>query len=243
MASLGKLHHREGTSDLLAYDARQAVFHRLSSRPAHIPPLVYLPSARRARLLAVVGFVALLTVSSFAQVSPPSSFWGKTVIRISIKSDATVRAEDYAGQITQAVGDPLDAAKVSESLKRLYATGRFQELRAVAVPEAKGVALIFEGRAQYFVGIVRIAGSLGGLDPRALVAAARRSPTTSCLRRLTACKTPFERMGITAQKSNIASPKTRITRKRISLFQSPPGRRQYSRGFNSKGKRFIRLRG
>ena len=42
------------------------------------------------------------------------------------------------------LNEPLvDAAKVSESLKRLYATGRFQELRAVAVPEAKGVALIF----------------------------------------------------------------------------------------------------
>jgi outer membrane protein insertion porin family len=108
-----------------------------------------------------------------AQVSPPSSSWGKNVAQIRIEGDATFRAEDFQHQITQGVGDPLDAAKVAESLKRLYATGRFRDLRAEAEPQAQGVTLIFVGRAQYFVGIVRVVGSLGGQDPRTLAAAAR----------------------------------------------------------------------
>lgn len=108
-----------------------------------------------------------------AQVSPPSSFWGKTVVRIRLDFDATIRPEDFSGRIVQEAGEPLDPSKVSESLKRLYATGRFRELRAVAEPEANGVALIFAGTAEYFIGIVRVTGLLGGLDPHTLTAAAR----------------------------------------------------------------------
>jgi outer membrane protein insertion porin family len=138
-----------------------------------MPPIPR-PGARRlGSRLAAMSFVALLTVSLSAQVSAPSPYWGKTVVRIRLEFDATVRPEDFAGQITERVGEPLDAAKVSESLRALYATGRFRELRADVEPEANGVALIFAGKAQYFIGIVRVAGSLGGLDPRVLTAAAR----------------------------------------------------------------------
>ena len=62
------------------------------------------------------------------------------------------------------IGEPLDAAKISESLKRLYATGRFAELRAEGAPEGDGVSLTFVARAQYFIGIVTAEGNPGPVE-------------------------------------------------------------------------------
>ena len=75
--------------------------------------------------------------------------------------------------MTQQIGEPLDPAKVSESLKRLYATGRFSELRAEGALEGNGVSLTFVARAQYFIGIVTAEGNPGPLEARALVTASR----------------------------------------------------------------------
>jgi outer membrane protein insertion porin family len=71
------------------------------------------------------------------------------------------------------VGKPLDSAKVDESLKQLYATGRFVDLQADAEPAAGGVTLIFAGKARYFIGLVQIDGTPKPLDPSTLAAAAR----------------------------------------------------------------------
>jgi outer membrane protein assembly complex protein YaeT len=75
--------------------------------------------------------------------------------------------------VTQQKGEPLDPGKLSESLKRLYATGRFTELRAEGVPEGDGVSISFVASAQYFIGLVTAEGSTGPLETRALVTASR----------------------------------------------------------------------
>ncbi len=75
--------------------------------------------------------------------------------------------------MTQQIGEPLDPAKVSDSLKRLYATGRFSELRAEGAREGNGVSLTFVARAQYFIGIVTAEGNPGPVEARALVTTSR----------------------------------------------------------------------
>ena len=75
--------------------------------------------------------------------------------------------------MTQQIGEPLDPAKISDSLKRLYATGRFSELRAEGAREGNGVSLTFVARAQYFIGIVTAEGNPGPIEARALVTASR----------------------------------------------------------------------
>jgi outer membrane protein assembly complex protein YaeT len=75
--------------------------------------------------------------------------------------------------VTQQIGEPLDPTKVSESLKRLYATGRFTELRAEGDPQGQGVVLAFVARAQYFVGTVTVKGNPGPVEAKALVTASR----------------------------------------------------------------------
>lgn len=98
---------------------------------------------------------------------------GKTVVRIELKTDAQLYLYQFKKQIVQQTGEPLDAAKVNESLKNLYATGRFVNLRADTEPEAGGVALTFAGKARYFIGVVRVTGTPKPLDSSTLVAAAR----------------------------------------------------------------------
>jgi len=115
--------------------------------------------------------LALLPTTGFGQTA--SQLWGRPVVSVNLNCDAHLKLGQFSGAVTQRVGEPLDAAKVSETLKRLYATGRFTELRADAQPEAAGIALTFVARAQYFVGVVTATGNTGSVEPRSLVTASR----------------------------------------------------------------------
>ena len=102
-----------------------------------------------------------------------SSLWGRPVTRLQLECDCDLKLQDFAGAVTQQIGEPLDRDKVSENLKLLYATGRFSDLRAEGTLEGEGVLLTFVARAQYFVGIVSAEGNPGPIDARGLVTAAR----------------------------------------------------------------------
>ena len=108
---------------------------------------------------------------SRAQNAP--SLWGRPVTHLHLDCDCNLKLQNFPGAVTQQIGEPLDPAKVSESLKRLYATGRFSELRAEGALEGDGVSLTFVARAQYFIGIVTAEGNPGPIEARALVTASR----------------------------------------------------------------------
>ena len=80
---------------------------------------------------------------------------------------------DFPGVVSQEAGHPLDPSKIAASLKKLYATGRFNELRAEAEPGAGGVHLLFIGRARHFIGVVQVEGTPSTLEPRVLLTASR----------------------------------------------------------------------
>lgn len=103
--------------------------------------------------------------------APPE--WGRTVVSIKLKTDAHLYPYQFKKQIVQKVGEPLDPAKVDESLKKLYATGRFINLQAEAEAAPGGVTLTFAGKARYFIGVVRVSGTPKALDSSTLTAAAR----------------------------------------------------------------------
>ena len=110
-------------------------------------------------------------VPLFAQNPPP--LWGRTVTDLRLQCDCDLKLQNFPGAVTQQAGGALDPAKVSESLQRLYATGRFMELKAEGAAEGSGVVLTFVARAEYFVGVVIADGNTGPVDPRALVTASR----------------------------------------------------------------------
>ncbi|MGA2987921.1 MAG: POTRA domain-containing protein [Terriglobia bacterium] len=122
----------------------------------------------------LILFVLLLGCccgQSHAQSVP--TLWGRPVTHLHLDCDCNLKLQNLHDVVTQQIGEPLDSAKISESLKRLYASGHFSELRAEGALEGDGVALTFVARAQYFIGTVTAEGNPGPVEARALVTASR----------------------------------------------------------------------
>jgi len=74
-----------------------------------------------------------------------------------VREDGTVLEEAPAG-IGVKPGKPLDGVKVAESLRALYRTGDYADLRAVTTPTPEGVRLDFTVKENLFFNQVRLEG-------------------------------------------------------------------------------------
>src|SRR5712671_6728751 len=74
-----------------------------------------------------------------------------------VKEDGQVLSESPSG-IAVEIGTALDRGKIAESLRTLYRTGDYADLRAVVTPMADGVRLEFVVRENLFFDQVRIEG-------------------------------------------------------------------------------------
>jgi len=61
--------------------------------------------------------------------------------------------------LPQKLGNPLDRDRVRESIRVLYATGRFADIQAEVTPSGTGVVLAFVTSANYFVGAIDVEGA------------------------------------------------------------------------------------
>jgi outer membrane protein assembly complex protein YaeT len=95
------------------------------------------------------------------------------VISVSIESRPPINTVDLQSILAQELGQPLERARVAEGLKQLYATGRFDKLRADVQQEKAGVVLIFVAEPKFFVGLVRVTGNPKALDTSLLRSASR----------------------------------------------------------------------
>jgi outer membrane protein insertion porin family len=132
------------------------------------------PLPSYARCCVLFPFLAFGLVG-LAHASPQFEAWGKTVRNIQLHTNARLILESFAGGVVQKVGEPLDRLRVSETLKNLYATGRFRSLRADAEESEGGVNLILAGEAQFFVGSVQVNEQGKALSRSALASGARLS--------------------------------------------------------------------
>jgi outer membrane protein insertion porin family len=123
-----------------------------------------------ARALVGFAFLALPLNPAAAADNLP---WGSPVVGIRLQGDVLLNIQKFSNQIVQKVGEPLDRDKINASLKNLFATGRFLELRADTEPKGNGVVLIFVCRAQFFVGVVTVEGAPRSLDSVSLANTAR----------------------------------------------------------------------
>src|SRR5207245_10258373 len=64
-------------------------------------------------------------------------------VRIVRESDSHVLAESPSGIFVE-IGKPLDRGKIAESLRSLYTSGDYADLRAVVTPGPDGVRRAFE---------------------------------------------------------------------------------------------------
>src|SRR5882762_8450420 len=112
-----------------------------------------------------IAAFALLTGAAAARGQTPQDPPGASsvkeepkgvAIRI-VKEDGQVLSESPSG-IAAETGKALDRGKIAESLRTLYRTGDYADLRAVVTPEADGVRLDFVVRENLFFNQVRIEG-------------------------------------------------------------------------------------
>ncbi len=81
-------------------------------------------------------------------------------VRVVRESDSHVLTEAPSG-VSGDIGKPLDREKVAESLRALYKTGDYADLKAVVTQVTDGVRLDFVARESLFFNLVR----LEGLEP------------------------------------------------------------------------------
>ena len=104
---------------------------------------------------------AQAVVETPAAAGKPVSVWQWRGLRVdAVEFDGVTfdKGDALLLELAQKVGQPLDPAKVRESTRRLFASGRYRDLSVRGLQEVDGVRLIFVGTAQYYVGRVTILG-------------------------------------------------------------------------------------
>jgi outer membrane protein assembly complex protein YaeT len=75
--------------------------------------------------------------------------------------------------LPQKAGEPLDRGRVRDSIRALYATGRFADIQAEVTPSGEGVTLAFTTSANFFVGAVNVEGAPARPTPNQIVNASK----------------------------------------------------------------------
>ncbi|HXN24804.1 MAG TPA: POTRA domain-containing protein [Candidatus Dormibacteraeota bacterium] len=96
------------------------------------------------------------TLPTPSQDPAPSSHARIVAMRIVSEDESIALASPV--QIPLKPGDLLDPEVLRESLRSLYRTGRYADVRAVAAPVPGGLSLDFVVKHNYFVNLVRIEG-------------------------------------------------------------------------------------
>src|SRR5258708_4029803 len=104
-----------------------------------------------------------------------STCFGATVSKIDFPGISLPDQKTWRGMIAANEGAPLDRARLQESLRTLFVTGRFADLRAECDRSADGkVTLAFVGSANFFVGRVSVEGAPGRPTESQIVNASKR---------------------------------------------------------------------
>ena len=104
---------------------------------------------------------------SAPELNGAAKYQGKIVRDIQFRGIVGTNSEMLRGLMLVHPGEPLDRDALRESIKVLYATGRFSTLHVEAAPAPSGgVNLTFVATENYFNGNVAIAGWTGRTPPR-----------------------------------------------------------------------------
>lgn len=115
-------------------------------------------------LLCMAALILLLGDRPLLARPPqlPEDFDGETVLSVRQQpedpSAALLDTATFDQLVTQKAGQPYSSARIRESIERLYATGRFADIRADAAAQPGGVAITLLTRERFFIGAVRVHG-------------------------------------------------------------------------------------
>ncbi len=130
-------------------------------------------AALAALALTVLCSVPLCARSTATSSRPPSvvadsfAYDGTKVEAILLPDIGNPKEEARVRDLlAQHVGEPLDREKVRDSIKALYATGRFADVRVEAERNgSEGVSLTFATVPNYFIGVVSVDSDMGKPTP------------------------------------------------------------------------------
>ena len=88
-----------------------------------------------------------------------SGYEGKVVQGVDLPGIAERDRSHLVQLLPQKVGTPLERDQVRDSIRALYATGRFADIQAEVAPSGDGVLLTFVTSANFFVGAVNVDGA------------------------------------------------------------------------------------
>jgi outer membrane protein insertion porin family len=111
----------------------------------------------------VLGFAGLPTdvAAQEAQTATEVSanYEGKIVLSILLPGVPERDRDHFLELLPQKAGEPLDRGLVGDSIRALYATGRFSDIQAEVAPSGEGIVLTFKTAANFFVGAVNVEGA------------------------------------------------------------------------------------
>jgi outer membrane protein insertion porin family len=102
-----------------------------------------------------------------------SGYEGKVVQSILIPGVAEADREHILQLLPQKAGERLDRGQVRDSIRALYATGRFADIQAEVELAGEGVTLTFPTLANFFVGAVNVEGAPTRPNPNQIVNASK----------------------------------------------------------------------
>jgi len=88
-----------------------------------------------------------------------SGYQGKSVLSVEIPGVAQDDRDHLLQLVPQKAGTPLDRDRVRDSIRILFATGRFADIQAEVTPSGQGVTLSFVTSPNFFVGGVNVEGA------------------------------------------------------------------------------------
>ncbi len=128
----------------------------------------------------VILIIASLAPAARAGAVPPASPQSSQEPQTAEPSSALASMSAYVGRIVQTIdlpgvrdadrllqmlpqktGQPLDRDQVRESIRVLFATGRFADIQAEVTPSGAGLRLTFRTSPNFFVGAVDVEGAPG----------------------------------------------------------------------------------
>src|SRR6266851_1647548 len=113
-------------------------------------------------LLGIGAVVCLLAGPARAQQIPgpqtPAPVNAQRITAVRVVSEEGAVLEENPADLAGLMGQPPDPQIIRASLRALYRTGRYADLRAETSPAAGGVRLDFVVRENFFINLVRIKG-------------------------------------------------------------------------------------
>lgn len=181
-----------------------------------------------SRLFAIAfALAALLAFPDAKAQDKPPAYYGRVVAKVSFRPDTQIDTEKLAAVVRVSAGAPLGARDVDDSIRALFATGQFRDVRVDAVYEPDGrvavTFLVFVNYRVESVGYDGLKGDLEGVKTQVVVKVGEIFSLSAVDRSAIAMQQALRRRGYVDAVVDPATDFQRDTRKALVVFYVTPG--------------------